>query len=275
AGGGGALRPGADGDRALADAERRAAGASVVRAPGLRARRLHRLRRQDAPRRARGDRAAEMAGGRAADRCARRGAARRCGGGGQGHGGAGVEVRKAGALPGRGSATRSSRPRGAAAGAAAMASAAGGAKAKPRRTRVAPKAKARRPRKVDDAAVAAIVRTLHELYPEAQTALLHENPLQLLIATILSAQSTDETVNQVTRTLFEKYRGVDDFAAADPAVFEVDIHRTGFFRNKTKSVLGAAKRLRDVYGGVVPQTMDELLTLPGVARKTANVVLGS
>ena len=156
-----------------------------------------------------------------------------------------------------------------------MASAAGGAKAKPRRTRVAPKAKARRPRKVDDAAVAAIVRTLHELYPEAQTALLHENPLQLLIATILSAQSTDETVNQVTRTLFQKYRTVDDFAAADPAVFEVDIHRTGFFRNKTKSVLGAAKRLRDVYGGEVPQTMEELITLPGVARKTANVVLGS
>ena len=132
-----------------------------------------------------------------------------------------------------------------------------------------------RPRKVDDQAAAAIVRTLHELYPDAQTALLHENPAQLLIATILSAQSTDETVNQVTRTLFQKYCSVDDFAAADPAVFEVDIHPTGFFRNKTKSVLGTAKRLRDVYGGEVPQTMDELLTLPGVARKTANVVLGS
>jgi len=175
----------------------------------------------------------------------------------------------------RKAAARVSRPRGAAAGAAAMASAAAGAKAKPRKIKVAPKAKVRKPRKVDDQAVAAIVRTLHELYPEAQTALLHENAMQLLIATILSAQSTDETVNQVTRTLFQKYRTVDDFAAADPAEVEVDIHRTGFFRNKTKSVLGTAKRLRDVYGGEVPRTMDELLTLPGVARKTANVVLGS
>ena len=170
-------------------------------------------------------------------------------------------MRKAAGRAARGAAKRPSRPRGAVAGAAAMASAAAGAKARPRQAKLTPKARAGRPRKVDDHAVAAVVRTLHELYPEAQTALLHANPLQLLIATILSAQSTDETVNQVTRTLFQKYRTVDDFATADPAVFEVDIHRTGFFRNKTKSVLGAAKRLRDVYGGEVPRTMEELLTL--------------
>ncbi len=156
-----------------------------------------------------------------------------------------------------------------------MASAAAGAKQKSRKTKVAPKARAQKPRLVDDNAVAAIVSTLHVLYPEAQTALRHESPLQLLVATILSAQSTDETVNQVTVPLFKKYRTTADFAAADPATFETEIHSTGFFRNKTKSVLGAAKRLRDVYGGEVPQTMEELLTLPGVARKTANVVLGS
>ncbi len=135
--------------------------------------------------------------------------------------------------------------------------------------------RAGRPRLVDEDAVAAVVRVLHGLYPEAQTALLHENPLQLLLATILSAQSTDERVNQVTRTLFQKYRSVDDFADADRATMEDDIRPTGFFRNKTKLILGAAQRIRDTYGGRVPDTMAELLTLPGVARKTANVVLGS
>jgi len=141
--------------------------------------------------------------------------------------------------------------------------------AKPAATR------AKRPRRVDDATVLAIVRELHELYPDAQTALLHEDPLQLLVATILSAQSTDERVNYVTRTLFEKYPTVRDYAAADPAEFERDIHSTGFFRNKTKSVLGAARRIMDVHGGKVPAEMEQLLELPGVARKTANVVLGS
>ncbi|HEV8630987.1 MAG TPA: endonuclease III [Thermoanaerobaculia bacterium] len=120
-----------------------------------------------------------------------------------------------------------------------------------------------------------MVRTLHHVYAEVQTALLHENPLQLLVATILSAQSTDARVNQVTRTLFQKYGTADDFAAADVPTFEAEIRPTGFFRNKTKLVLGAARRLRDAYGGRVPQSMEELLTLPGVARKTANVVLGS
>ena len=135
--------------------------------------------------------------------------------------------------------------------------------------------RAARPRRVDDAAVLAIVAELHRLYPEAQTALLHADPLQLLVATILSAQSTDERVNMVTRPLFGKYRTAADYAAADPAVFEREIHSTGFFRNKTKSVLGAARRLVEAYGGRVPETMEDLLTLPGVARKTANVVLGS
>jgi endonuclease-3 len=153
-----------------------------------------------------------------------------------------------------------------------MASVAAGARPKPK-PKAAPKPK--KPRLVDDATVATIVRKLHEHYPEAQTALLHENPLQLLIATILSAQSTDERVNQVTRTLFQKYRTADDFADADAAVFELEIRPTGFFRNKTKLVMGAAKRIRESYDGVVPREMDALLTLPGVARKTANVVLGS
>jgi endonuclease-3 len=128
---------------------------------------------------------------------------------------------------------------------------------------------------VDDAAVAAIVAELHHLYPQAQTALLHADPLQLLVATILSAQSTDERVNLVTRDLFQRYRTAADYAAAEPATFEREIHSTGFFRNKTKSVLGAARRLVDAYGGEVPASMEDLLTLPGVARKTANVVLGS
>jgi endonuclease-3 len=132
-----------------------------------------------------------------------------------------------------------------------------------------------RPRRVDDATVAAIVGELRRLYPQAQTALLHEDPLQLLVATILSAQATDERVNLVTRDLFRKYRTAADYAAAEPATFEREIHSTGFFRNKTKSVLGAARRLLEAYGGTVPATMEDLLTLPGVARKTANVVLGS
>jgi endonuclease-3 len=175
-----------------------------------------------------------------------------------------------GARKTRGPATSTSRPLTGAAAAAAAAP-----RSKPRRTAAAPKPKVRRPRLVAEAAAADIVRTLHRLYPEAQTALLHEDPLQLLVATILSAQSTDERVNQVTRTLFRKYRTADDFAGADVATFELEIRPTGFFRNKTKLVIGAATRIRDVYGGKVPETMEELLTLPGVARKTANVVLGS
>ncbi len=116
---------------------------------------------------------------------------------------------------------------------------------------------------------------LDQLFPRAECALRHENPFQLLVATILSAQCTDERVNKVTPGLFQKYPTPQDFAALRPEVLEDDIRSTGFFRNKAKSIVGAAKRMVADFGGRVPRTMDELLTLPGVARKTANVVLGT
>jgi endonuclease-3 len=122
--------------------------------------------------------------------------------------------------------------------------------------------------------VRAILQKLDEAYPNVTCALEHKNAFQLLIATILSAQCTDERVNQVTRTLFVKYPGPKDFAYANPTELEQDIRPTGFFRNKTKSIMGASKKIEE-FGGEVPRTMDELLTLPGVARKTANVVLGT
>jgi endonuclease-3 len=112
-------------------------------------------------------------------------------------------------------------------------------------------------------------------YPVAECALRHENPLELLFATILSAQCTDVRVNQVTEGLFRRYRTAKDFTEADPAELEGLIRPTGFFRNKAKSIRGAARLLVDRYGGEVPRTMEELLELPGVARKTANVVLGT
>jgi endonuclease III len=123
--------------------------------------------------------------------------------------------------------------------------------------------------------VRAILQKLDETYPGVTCALVHENPFQLLISTILSAQCTDETVNRVTKTLFLKYRAPRDFAYANPAELEQDIRPTGFFRNKTKSIMGAGKKIAEEFGGEVPHTMEELLTLPGVARKTANVVLGT
>src|SRR5579863_9546842 len=123
--------------------------------------------------------------------------------------------------------------------------------------------------------VRAILQGLDEAYPHVTCALEHKNAFQLLIATILSAQCTDERVNQVTKTLFVKYPGPKDFAYANPAELEQDIRPTGFFRNKTKSIIGASKKIVEEFGGEVPRTMDELLTLPGVARKTANVVLGT
>jgi endonuclease-3 len=123
--------------------------------------------------------------------------------------------------------------------------------------------------------VSTILQKLDEAYPSVTCALLHESPFQLLIATILSAQCTDEVVNQVTKSLFAKYRTPKDFAYANPAVLEQEIRPTGFFRNKTKSIMGAGKKIAEEFGGEVPRTMDELLTLPGVARKTANVVLGT
>jgi endonuclease-3 len=121
----------------------------------------------------------------------------------------------------------------------------------------------------------AILQKLDVAYPRATCALVHKNPYQLLISTILSAQCTDERVNQVTRTLFVKYPTPRDFAYANPLELEQDIRPTGFFRNKTKSIMGASRKIVEELGGQVPRAMEQLLTLPGVARKTANVVLGS
>ena len=120
-----------------------------------------------------------------------------------------------------------------------------------------------------------ILEKLDEAYPDVQCALVHANPFQLLISTILSAQCTDVRVNEVTKTLYQKYRTPQDFAYANPAEIERDIRPTGFFRNKTKSILGASKKIVEEFNGEVPRTMEQLLTLPGVARKTANVVLGT
>lgn len=130
-------------------------------------------------------------------------------------------------------------------------------------------------RGTDPKRVRAILAKLDEAYPAATCALRHENPFQLLISTILSAQCTDERVNIVTKSLFPKYPTPKDFAYANPQELEQDIRPTGFFRNKTKSIMGASKRIIEEFGGNVPRTMEELLTLPGVARKTANVVLGT
>ncbi len=128
---------------------------------------------------------------------------------------------------------------------------------------------------LDEPEIRALVDGLHELYPDADCELRHSNALELLVATILSAQCTDERVNKVTLTLFEKYPTAADYAAADVEVFEQEIRPTGFYRNKAKLVLGAAQRIVEAYGAEVPDSMEELLTLPGVARKTANLVLGT
>ncbi len=117
-----------------------------------------------------------------------------------------------------------------------------------------------------------IVELLEKHYP-AKIALNFKNPLQLLVATILSAQCTDARVNMVTKELFKKYKTAHDFANADLKTFEQEIRSTGFYRNKAKNIIAAAKKIVDDYNGKVPNTMEELLTLPGVARKTANVVL--
>jgi endonuclease-3 len=120
-----------------------------------------------------------------------------------------------------------------------------------------------------------ILKRLDQLYPEVTCALTHSSAWELLVATILSAQSTDVNVNRVTPELFRKYPTVQDFAALTPEQLEPDVRSTGFFRNKSKSVVGAAKKVVADFGGNVPDEMDKLLTLPGVARKTANVVLGT
>lgn len=124
-------------------------------------------------------------------------------------------------------------------------------------------------------AVAVLTRELDKLYPDAHCELDFKNPFELLVATILSAQCTDKRVNMVTPALFARFPDAASLAMADSAEVEELIRTTGFFRNKTKNILGAAQVLTDEFGGVVPQTMDELLRLPGVARKTANVLLGS
>ena len=123
--------------------------------------------------------------------------------------------------------------------------------------------------------VRAILAKLDAAYPDVTCALHHSNPFQLLIATILSAQCTDERVNLVTRTLFQKYATPQAFAYASPSDLEKEIRPTGFFRNKTRSIQGASRKIVEEFRGAVPRTMEELLTLPGVARKTANVVLGT
>lgn len=120
-----------------------------------------------------------------------------------------------------------------------------------------------------------IIRILRETYPDSRTALTHSNPLEILVATILSAQCTDKKVNEITPGLFAKYPTAADFAAADPAELEEQIRPTGFYRNKTRSIIGSARRIVDHFGGRVPDTMEDLITLPGVARKTANIVLSS
>jgi endonuclease-3 len=123
--------------------------------------------------------------------------------------------------------------------------------------------------------IAEILKRLDQLYPDVKCALTHTSAWELLVATILSAQSTDVNVNRVTPELFRKYPTVEAFAALAPEQLEPDVRSTGFFRNKSKSVVGAAKKVVADFGGQVPLNMKDLLTLPGVARKTANVVLGS
>ena len=125
------------------------------------------------------------------------------------------------------------------------------------------------------ARVRKIIARLEKAYPDATCALHHKTALELLVATILSAQSTDARVNMVTPALFAKYKTAEDFARADPRVLEQEIHSTGFFRNKTKSIIGMAQALVERHGGMVPDTMGQLVQLPGVGRKTANVVLGT
>lgn len=120
-----------------------------------------------------------------------------------------------------------------------------------------------------------IIKRLKKEYPDAHCELAHGNAFELLVSTILSAQCTDERVNVVTATLFRKYRKPQDYLAVEAEELERDIHSTGFYRNKAKSIRGACEKIIQNFGGELPQTMDELLTLSGVARKTANVVLGN
>jgi endonuclease-3 len=120
-----------------------------------------------------------------------------------------------------------------------------------------------------------IIKLFRKAYPESRTALEFETPLQILVSTILSAQCTDERVNKITPALFKKYPNAAAFAKADKAELEMEIRPAGFFRNKAKSIMGAAEKIVEEFGGEVPDSMEKLVTLPGVARKTANIVLSS
>lgn len=128
---------------------------------------------------------------------------------------------------------------------------------------------------IDNADAQEVLRRLHEEYPDADCELNYENPLQLLVATILSAQCTDARVNKVTESLFQKYFSAQDYLNVDAEELENDIHSTGFYRNKAKNIRGACRVIIDDFGGKVPSEMADLIILPGVARKTANVVLGN
>src|SRR5256714_13954570 len=140
-----------------------------------------------------------------------------------------------------------------------------------------PRSKVPRPKNAAErkARLEKILKLLDTMHPEATCALHHENPWQLLVATILSAQCTDKRVNEVTPGLFRKYPTIEDFANVSQAELAQDIKSTGFFNNKSKSIIGAAKKILSDFHGEVPKTMDELLTVPGAARKTSNVVLGT
>ena len=116
---------------------------------------------------------------------------------------------------------------------------------------------------------------LKKKYPHAKIALFYQSPIQLLVAVVLSAQCTDKKVNEITEKLFQKYKIVDDFARADQKIFEQEIKPTGFYRAKAKNIIAAAKKIRDEFGGNIPRTMKEITTLPGIARKSANVILGN
>jgi len=123
--------------------------------------------------------------------------------------------------------------------------------------------------------ISRILSKLSQLYPEASTALRYDNPFQLLVATILAAQCTDKRVNKVTERLFKKYKRPEDFAAADIQQLEQDIKECGLFRNKSKNIIAASKLIVEKHGGKVPCEFDELVKLPGVGRKTANVILAN
>src|SRR5215470_13200667 len=140
-------------------------------------------------------------------------------------------------------------------------------------TRAKSATKAKRSVKAPDAGE--IARLLLQRYPDPKIALRFSDPLELLIAVILSAQCTDARVNEVTKTLFTKYRRAADYANADPATFEQEIRSTGFYRNKAKTVIACGRKLVEEFGGEVPRTVEELVTLPGVGRKTANMVRGN